>query len=76
MEQTDGGLSLAPAGAPLDEIDDRGPPRRPDTSGLSLVAGDAWDLRDCAPPPAASPMFDLDAFSLAPLDDRPSAERQ
>ncbi len=74
--RTDGALSLAPPGAPLDEIDDRGPPRQPDTSGLSLVPGYAWDLSDCAPPPAASPMFDLDAFSLAPLDDRPSGDGQ
>jgi hypothetical protein len=42
------GLALAPLDAPLDEIDDRGPPRSPDTSQLRLVAGDDWTLVDCA----------------------------
>lgn len=69
----DGPLSLAPTGAPLEEIDDRGPPRHPDTSALSLVSTDTWDLTDCAPPPAAIPEFDLDGLALEPI--RPAAPR-
>jgi hypothetical protein len=65
-----GSLSLAAPGTPLDEIDDRGPPRHPDTSGLSLLPANGWDLSDCAPPPVATPEYDLDTLSLAPLDAR------
>lgn len=64
------GLSLAPPGAPLEELDDRGPPRHPDTSALSLLPGEGWDLTDCAPPPLPTPEFDLSALALAPLDAR------
>jgi hypothetical protein len=69
----DGPLSLAPPGAPLDEIDDRGPPRSPDTSALGLVPAAGWDLTDCAPPPPAIPQFDLDGLALLPID--PAAAR-
>ena len=68
--RADGPLALAPVGAPLDEIDDRGPPRHPDTSALSLVPGDGWDLADCAPPPVPIPELGLTDLTLAPLDGR------
>ncbi|WP_295883079.1 hypothetical protein [uncultured Thiohalocapsa sp.] len=64
------GLSLAPPGVPLEELDDRGPPRQPDTSALSLLPGEGWDLSDCAPPPLPTPEFDLSALALEPLDAR------
>jgi hypothetical protein len=69
---TGAGLALAPAGAPLDEIDDRGPPQHPDTSRLSLVLDDDWTLEDCVPPfePAALP--DTDALTLEPMEPRPA----
>ncbi len=72
----EGTLALAPAGTPLDEIDDRGPPRSPDTSALSLVTADSWDLTDCAPLPVPTPEYDLDALTLAPLDARRSDNGQ
>lgn len=62
-----GTLSLAPPGAPLDELSDRGPERNPDISKLSLVEGDGWSLEDCAPPPLAQPIPDLDELALEPL---------
>lgn len=69
-QTADGPLSLAPPGTPLEEIDDRGPPRHPDTSALSLLPADGWDLSDCAPLPAAIPEFDLAGLALVPLDAR------
>ncbi|MBK1631350.1 hypothetical protein CKO31_11485 [Thiohalocapsa halophila] len=63
-------LALAPPGTPLDELDDRGPTHQPDTSALSLVQSQDWDLSDCAPPPAATPDYDLSGLALAPLDAR------
>jgi hypothetical protein len=67
---TEGPLALAAAGAPLEEIVERGPPQHPDTSALSLVTADSWDLSDCAPPPVPTPEYDLDGISLEPLDAR------
>ncbi|NBC13638.1 MAG: hypothetical protein GVY09_09895 [Gammaproteobacteria bacterium] len=63
-------LALAPPGTALDELDDRGPTHQPDTSALSLVQSQDWDLSDCAPPPAATPDYDLSGLALAPLDAR------
>lgn len=63
-------LVLAPPGTPLDEIKDRAPARQPDTSALSLVQSQDWDLSDCAPPPAATPEYDLSGLALTPLDAR------
>jgi hypothetical protein len=70
------GLSLAPLGTLLEELDDRGPARNPDTSAFSLLPVDGWDLSDCEQPPAAPPRFDLDALSLVPLDSRPQSDGQ
>jgi hypothetical protein len=70
QQPADRALSLAPLGTPLEEIDDRGPPRRPDTSALSLLPADGWDLSDCAPLPAAIPELDLAGLALVPLDAR------
>lgn len=69
-------LALAPAGAPLEEIDDRGPPRNPDTSALSLVNSASWDLSDCEPPPTPTPQLDLESLKLEPLDARPPKDGQ
>ena len=69
-------LALAPIGAPLDEIDDRGPPRNPDTSALSLVPADGWDLSDCAPLPVPTQEYDLSDLTLAPLDARRPGDGQ
>jgi hypothetical protein len=65
----EGGLTLAPPGAPLDEIDDRGPPQTPDTSGLSLVAGPEWSLADCEPPAPEAPHLDLTELELVPISE-------
>lgn len=63
------GLSLAPPGAPLDEIDDRVPIPFPDVSQLSLTPGPEWTLADCAPPPLPVPVFDLDDWELLPMSE-------
>jgi hypothetical protein len=69
-------LALAPPGAPLDEIDHRGPPQYPDVSGLSLLPASGWDLSDCAPPMPPPPAYDFRDLSLVPLDARGAEEAQ
>lgn len=59
-----GAWSVAPPGAELEELSDRGPEQNPDTSKLSLVEGDNWSLEDCAPPPLAQPIPDIDSLEL------------
>ena len=72
-----GDFELAPLGSPLDEIDERGPPRFPDTSALSLVPGDDWSFEDCQPPPVAEPILEIDYLELVPISDpRPQHERE
>lgn len=61
------GLSLAPLGASMGEIDDRGPPRNPDINYLSLIAGDDWTLEDCAPPPEPAAQPNIDGLALEPI---------
>lgn len=61
------GLTLAPVGALLDGIDDRGPAQRPDTAALSLVPGTDWSLEDCEPPTLPPPVIDIDDLELAPF---------
>lgn len=60
-------LTLAPVGAPLEQIDDQAPPRSPDTTALSLVTEQDWTLADCGPPAALQPDFDLDYLELVPM---------
>jgi hypothetical protein len=62
------GLTLAEAGAPLEEIDDLPPPRHPDTSHLSLVDAPDWTLEDCAPPVEPAVIPETDALSLEPIE--------
>jgi len=62
------GLTLAEPGAPLDQIDDLPPPRHPDTSHLSLVAGPDWTLEDCAPSIEHAVVPDTGALSLEPIE--------
>jgi hypothetical protein len=69
-------LTLAPAGTPLDEIDDRGPPRSPDTSRLSLLPETGWTLEDCAPAVEAATVPSTGALALEPIDPRPDADRR
>ncbi|MBK1647722.1 hypothetical protein [Rhabdochromatium marinum] len=59
-------LSIAPAGATLEELSDQGPEQNPDTSKLSLVEGQDWSLEDCAPPPLAEPIPDIDSMEMEP----------
>ncbi len=60
------GLGLAPLGAPLEEIDDRGPPQSPDTSHLDLVPGEDWTLVDCAPQLEQQHIPDISHLRLEP----------
>jgi len=60
-------LALAPLGAPLDEIDDRGPPQSPDVSNLRLMSGDDWTLVDCAPDIESPIVPDTDYLRLEPM---------
>jgi hypothetical protein len=60
-------LGLAPLGAPLDEIDDRGPPQSPDISQLRLMSGDDWTLADCAQDIEAHRVPDTDHLRLEPM---------
>jgi len=69
--RTDGDLALSPVGAPLDEIDDRGPPQHPDTSHLSLVPDVGWTLEDCAPAVQRARVPDTSALTLEPMEPRP-----
>ena len=71
-EPTLGRLELAPLGSPLDEIDERGPPRFPDTSALSLVPGDDWSFEDCQPPPLAEPILEIEHLQLVPISESPA----
>lgn len=66
--------SLAPAGAALEELSDQGPAQNPDTSKLSLIEGQDWSLEDCAPPPLAQPLPDIDDLRLEPLADSPARQ--
>ncbi|WPL18523.1 Tfp pilus assembly protein, major pilin PilA [Thiorhodovibrio winogradskyi] len=66
-----GSLSVAPVGAELEELSDRGPEQNPDISKLSLVPGDDWSLEDCAPPPLAQPIPDIDSMELEPESKAP-----
>ncbi len=68
-------LSLAPPGATLEELSERGPEQHPDTSKLSLVDGDDWSLEDCAPPPLAEPIPDIDTLALEPQSRSPEQLR-
>ncbi|MBB1089722.1 hypothetical protein HUU61_00315 [Rhodopseudomonas palustris] len=63
-------FTLAPVGSTLEELTDGAAPRNPNTSHLSLVAGEAWTLEDCAPPPLAQPLPDIDSLMLEPLAPR------
>jgi len=60
-------LTLAPIGAPLEEIEDQAPPQAPNTSALSLVTDQDWTLADCGPPSMPQPEFDLDYLELVPM---------
>ena len=60
-------LTLAPIGAPLEQIDDSAPPLLPNTSGLTLVTDQDWTLADCGPPSMPQPEFDLDYLELVPM---------
>jgi len=60
-------LTLAPIGAPLEQIEDPAPPQFPNTSALSLVDEQDWTLADCGPPSMPQPEFDLDYLELAPM---------
>lgn len=62
--------SVAPVGAPLEELSDLGPEQHPDTSQLSLVEQPDWSLEDCAPPPLAQPIPDIDSLELEPIAER------
>lgn len=64
------GLTLAPPGAPLDELP-RETGTAPDTSHLSIVPGNDWTLEDCAPPPPTAPPPDIRHLALEP---RPNGE--
>jgi len=61
-------LALAEPGAPLDQIDDLPPPRHPDTSHLSLVAGPDWTLEDCAASIEPAVVPQTGALSLEPIE--------
>ncbi|ESQ16605.1 MAG TPA: hypothetical protein DDY14_13255 [Chromatiaceae bacterium] len=65
----DGGLTLAPIGSPLDEIDDRGPPQTPNTASLSLVSGPEWSLQDCEPPAPKPPELNINHLKLVQIDE-------
>ena len=59
-------LTLAPIGAPLEQIDDQASTQFPNTSALSLVTDQNWTLADCGPPPTPQPEFDLGYLELEP----------
>ena len=59
-------LTLAPIGAPLEQIDDQASTKFPNTSALSLVTDQNWTLADCGPPPTPQPEFDLGYLELEP----------
>lgn len=63
-------LSLAPAGAALDEAPRGAPRSTPDISHLSLVPGSDWTLEDCAPAPPMTHPPNTDHLTLEP---RPAA---
>jgi len=60
-------LTLAPVGAPLEQIVDPAPVRFPNTSALSLVDEQDWTLADCELPSMPQPDFDLDYLELVPM---------
>jgi hypothetical protein len=62
------GLTLAEPGAPLDQIDDLPPPRHPETSHLSLIAGPDWTLEDCAPSIEPAVVPETGALDLEPIE--------
>ncbi|MBK5968100.1 MULTISPECIES: RodZ family helix-turn-helix domain-containing protein [Thiorhodovibrio] len=68
-----GSWSVAPAGSELEELSDSAPEQNPDTSQLSLVEGNDWTLEDCAPPPLAQAIPDIDSMELEPSSKSDSA---
>jgi hypothetical protein len=63
-------LTLAPAGALLEEAPRGAPRSTPDLSHLSLVPGSDWTLEDCAPATPMTPPPNTDHLTLEP---RPAA---
>lgn len=75
-ESVGASLSLAPVGAPLEELSDRAPAKNPDVSQLSLVEGEDWSLEDCAPPPVAVRIPDIDSLTLDTESTRPDKPQE
>lgn len=71
----DGSWSLAPPGAILSELGllPAARPAAPDTSHLSLVAGDNWTFADCEPPRSAPPPPDTRHLRIEAIEPRPAA---
>ncbi|MBK1700705.1 hypothetical protein [Thiococcus pfennigii] len=68
-------LSLAPPGAVLGEVPRFATARAPapDTSHLTLVAGDDWDLADCAPPRTAPTPPETPHLAMEAIEPRHTA---